>query len=224
MSDPTFAAMRQSIVDGAPEAAAALAREGIRAGIAPIEAIQQGYVPGMQAVGEEFALRRMFLPDMMASAEAMRAAMEVLEPALLRLGTERPVAGVVLLGTVKGDIHEIGKTLVGTLLSAHGFRVHDLGVDVPAERFVAKVSELKPDIVGLSALLTTTMKQQRTVIEALEREGLRRKLRVLVGGAPATRRWAEEIGADGYGKDAVSAVTLAQSLVGSRPLVALQKT
>jgi len=224
MSEPTFAAMRQSIVDGAPEAAAALAREGLRAGIAPIEAIQQGYVPGMHAVGEEFAQRHMFLPDMMASAEAMRAAMEVLEPALLRAGMERPLAGVVLLGTVKGDIHEIGKTLVGTLLTAHGFRVHDLGVDVSAERFVAKVSELNPDIVGLSALLTTTMKQQRTVIEALERQGLRRRLRVLVGGAPATRQWAEEIGADGYGKDAVSAVTLAQSLVAGRPRVGLQPT
>ena len=177
----------------------------------------------MHAVGEEFALRRMFLPDLMASAEAMRAAMEVLEPALLRLGGERPVSGVVLLGTVQGDIHEIGKTLVGTLLTAHGFRVHDLGVDVSAERFVAKVSELNPDIVGLSALLTTTMKQQRTVIEALEKEGLRSRLRVLVGGAPATRRWAEEIGADGYGKDAVSAVTLAQSLLSRRPLVGLQQ-
>jgi len=224
MRGPTLAAMRQSIVDGAPEAAAALAREGLLAGIAAIEAIQQGYVPGMHAVGEEFALRRLFLPDMMAAAEAMRAAMEVLEPALLRSGAERPVAGVVLLGTVQGDIHEIGKTLVGTLLTAHGFRVHDLGVDVPAELFVAKVSELNPDIVGLSALLTTTMKQQRTVIEALEREGLRTKLRVLVGGAPANRRWAEEIGADGWGKDAVSAVTLAQSLMGSRSPVPLPKT
>ncbi|HXY52543.1 MAG TPA: cobalamin-dependent protein [Terriglobales bacterium] len=221
---PTLAAMRQSIVDGAPEAAAALAREGLRIGIAAIDAIQQGYVPGMHAVGEEFAQRRLFLPDMMAAAEAMRAAMEVLEPALLRMGAERPVAGVVLLGTVQGDIHEIGKTLVGTLLTAHGFRVHDLGVDVPVERFVAKVSELNPDIVGLSALLTTTMKQQRTVIEALAREGLRTKLRVLVGGAPATRRWAEEIGADGWGKDAVSAVTLAQSLMDSRPRVPFPKT
>jgi len=224
MRGPTLAAMRQSIVDGAPEAAAALAREGLLAGIAALEAFQQGYVPGMHAVGEEFALRRLFLPDMMAAAEAMRAAMEVLEPALLRSGAERPVAGVVLLGTVQGDIHEIGKTLVGTLLTAHGFRVHDLGVDVPAELFVAKVSELNPDIVGLSALLTTTMKQQRTVIEALEREGLRTKLRVLVGGAPANRRWAEEIGADGWGKDAVSAVTLAQSLMGSRSPVPLPKT
>ena len=215
-----FAAMRQSIVDGTAETAAALAQEALRAGIAPLDAIQRGYVPGMHAVGEEFAHRRMFLPDMMASAEAMRAAMSVLDPELLKLGAERPVAGVVVLGTVKGDIHEIGKTLVGTLLAAYGFRVHDLGVDVSAEKFLAKTHELRPDIIGLSALLTTTLKYQRNVIEALENEGLRAKLRVLVGGAPATRQWAEEIGADGYGKDAVSAVALAQSLVAQRLAVA----
>jgi len=155
----------------------------------------------------------MFLPDMMASAEAMRAAMSVLDPELRKLGTERPVAGVVVLGTTKGDIHEIGKILVGTMLTAHGFRVHDLGVDVAGEGFAAKALELKADIVGVSALLTTTMRNQRGVVEAIEKEGLRAQVKIMVGGAPVTRRWANEIGADGYAKDAISAVLLAQELI-----------
>lgn len=213
MTDEAFSAMRRSIVDGAPDTAATLAHEALRAGIPPLDAINLGFVQGMHGVGEQFALRKMFLPDMMASAEAMRAAMGVLEPELKRQGNERPTEGVVILGTVKGDIHEIGKALVGTLLTAHGFRVHDLGVDVSAENFATQVRQRKADIVGLSALLTTTMKQQRTVIETLEREGIRPQVKVMVGGAPVTRSWAEEIGADGFGKDAISALALARSLM-----------
>jgi len=205
--------MRQSIIDGSPDAAADLARQHIASGQSPLEAINQGYVPGMHFVGDEFARRRMFLPDMMASAEAMRAAMSVLDPELRNLGEARPCSGVVVLGTVKGDIHEIGKCLVATLLVAHGFEVHDLGPDVSAEKFIAAIRERNAGLIGMSALLTTTMKQQRTVIEVLEREGLRSRVKVMVGGAPVTRQWAEEIGADGYGKDAVSAVALARSLV-----------
>lgn len=213
MSDATFAAMRQSIIDGAPEIAAELAQQSVVSGLLPLEAVNRGYVPGMHFVGEEYAQRRLFLPDMMASAEAMRAAMDVLDPELRKLGAERPRAGVVVLGTVKGDIHEIGKCLVGTLLTAHGFEVHDLGVDVSGEKFAAAIRERNADLIGMSALLTTTMKQQRTIVEVLEREGLRSRVKVMVGGAPVTRQWADEIGADGYGKDAASAVTLARSLM-----------
>ncbi len=213
MHADTLAAMRQSIVDGACETAAALAQKALEQGADPLEAIDHGFVPGMNHVGEQYSQRKIFLPDMLASAEAMKAAMAVLEPELKRQGSQRPTLGTVLLGTTKGDIHEIGKTLVGTLLAAHGFRVYDLGVDVPSEQFAAKARELGADIVGVSALLTTTMIGQKSVIEALEREGLRRRLKVIVGGAPVTRRWAEEIGADGYGKDAVSAVALAKSLL-----------
>jgi corrinoid protein of di/trimethylamine methyltransferase len=212
--------MRQSILDGAPEKAAELARQALADGIAPLQAINDGYVPGMQAVGEQFAKGQMFLPDMMASAEAMRAAMAVLDPELKKLGSERPVAGTVVLGTTKGDIHEIGKSLVGTLLSAHGFRVYDLGVDVPGDNFAAKALEVGADIVGVSALLTTTMRNQKTVIEALEKSGLRAKVKVMVGGAPVTRRWAEEIGADGYAKDAMSAVELARDLMDQKARLA----
>ena len=220
MSRESLSAMRQSILDGAPEKAAELARQALADGIAPLQAINDGYVPGMQAVGEQFAKGQMFLPDMMASAEAMRAAMAVLDPELKKLGSERPVAGTVVLGTTKGDIHEIGKSLVGTLLSAHGFRVYDLGVDVPGDNFAAKALEVGADIVGVSALLTTTMRNQKTVIEALEKSGLRAKVKVMVGGAPVTRRWAEEIGADGYAKDAMSAVELARDLMDQKARLA----
>lgn len=213
MPDDSFSLMRQSIIAGAPDTAAYLAQRAIDAGTAPLDAIHLGYVPGMHDVGEQFARGQMFLPDMMASAEAMRAAMAVLDPELKKQGAQRPMAGVVILGTTKGDIHEIGKTLVGTLLTAHGFQVHDLGVDVSGDKFASKAMEFNADIVGVSALLTTTMRNQKTVIEALEKSGLRAQLKVMVGGAPVTRRWADEIGADGYAKDAMSAVALARELM-----------
>jgi 5-methyltetrahydrofolate--homocysteine methyltransferase len=208
-----FQSMRQSIIDGAPDTARSLAETALQMGIAPLAAIHEGYVPGMNHVGEQFAQRRMFLPDMVASAEAMKAAMGVLDPELKRLGTDRPSAGTIVLGTAKGDIHEIGKTLVGTLLGASGFTVHDLGVDVSAEKFAAAAQELRADLVGVSALLTTTMKRQKGVVELFDREGLRPQVKVIIGGAPVTRQWSEEIRADGFAKDAVSAVSLVQRLL-----------
>jgi len=220
MSPDLFSAMRQSIMDGMVDTASALAQQALTSGIPPLDAINNGYVPGMHSVGDQFGQGKMFLPDMMASAEAMRAAMAVLDPALKKLGTERTMEGVVVLGTTKGDIHEIGKILVGKLLTAHGFRVHDLGVDVASEKFAAKALELNADIVGVSALLTTTMRGQKSVIEALEKAGLRRRIKVMVGGAPVTRRWAEEIGADGYAKDAMSAVALTRVLMAPRAFAA----
>lgn len=220
MPDDLFSAMRQSIMDGMVETASTLAQQALASGVPPLEAINNGYVPGMHMVGDQFGQGKMFLPDMMASAEAMRAAMAVLDPALKKLGTERTMEGIVVLGTTKGDIHEIGKILVGTLLTAHGFRVHDLGVDVSSEKFAAKALEVNADIVGVSALLTTTMRGQKSVIEALEKAGLRPRIKVMVGGAPVTRRWAEEIGADGYAKDAMSAVALTRQLMTPRALVA----
>jgi 5-methyltetrahydrofolate--homocysteine methyltransferase len=218
-----FAAMRQSIVDGAPENALALARQALAQGLAPLELIDMGFVPGMTEVGEQFAKHQMFLPDMLAAAEAMKAAMSVLEPALKHQGYERPSAGTVVLGTTKGDIHEIGKTLVGTLLTANGFKVHDLGVDVGSDQFAVSARELNADVVGVSALLTTTMRGQRSVVQALEQAGLRSSVKIIVGGAPVTRRWAEEIGADGYAKDAISAVALVRNLI-ARKLTAAEVT
>lgn len=213
MPDPLFQTMRQSIVDGDPEAAAALARHSLQAGVDPLPAVQQGFIPGLDFVGAQFACGEMFLPDLVLAGEAMKAALAVLEPEMRSRGTRRKTLGRVVLGTVQGDIHEIGKTLVATMLTANGFEVYDLGADVPAERFVDKAREVGADIVGLSALLTTTMAHQTDVIRTLERAGLRPRVKVLVGGAPVTIEWATEIGADGYGADAMSAVAEARRLV-----------
>lgn len=205
--------MQAAIVNGAPEQASDLARQALAEGIAPLQAINLGFVPGMTEVGDQYAQRKMYLPDMLAAAEAMKAAMSVLDPELKRQGGEQPCAGTVVLGTAKGDIHEIGKILVGTLLTAHGFKVYDLGVDVSSDKFAAKACELKADVVGVSALLTTTMRGQKSVIERFDRDGLRPAVRVIIGGAPVSRLWAEDIGADGFTKDAVAAVELVRSLV-----------
>jgi len=215
MSDSLLQAMRQTIVDGDPDAAAALARQVLKSGTDPLTAIQSGFIPGVDFVGEQFARGEMFLPDLVLAGEAMKAALAVLEPEMRLRGAERKTLGKVVLGTVQGDIHEIGKTLVATMLTAGGFEVYDLGADVPAERFVDKAKEVGADIVGLSALLTTTMTGQRDVIQALQRAGLRPQVKVLVGGAPVTPAWAEEIHADGYGADAIGAVAEARRIVGA---------
>jgi 5-methyltetrahydrofolate--homocysteine methyltransferase len=184
-------------------------------GVDPLAAIDEAYVPGIRYVGEQFRCGDLFLPDMMLAARAMEKAVAVLEPEMLARSAQRRVLGRVVLGTVKGDIHEIGKNLVAMMLTANGFEVHDLGVDVAPERFVEKVQEVGANMVGVSALLTTTMTGQRAVVDALAAAGLRPDVKVMVGGAPVTRAWATEIGADGYGEDAVGAVTLARELVGA---------
>ncbi len=213
MPNPIFAEMKQSIIDGDVDVAEELAHRALAEGIDPLEAVNQGYLPGMQQVGIEFGAKNLFLPDVVIAAEAMKKAAAILEPEMTRRGSQRTVAGRVVLGTVKGDIHEIGKSLVGTLLSANGFEIYDLGVDVPFAKFAEKAREVNADIVGVSALLTTTMAGQQNVIEALDDLGLRPKVKVMVGGAPVTREWADKIGADGYSGDALGAVELAKSLV-----------
>ena len=215
MTETEFQAMRQAVVDGDAAAAEAAARAAIAAGIPPLAAIDEGFMPGMKEVGAGFAAGDLFLPDMMLAARAMQRALAVLEPELKAAAVERTVAGRVVIGTVAGDIHEIGKNLVGMLLSTSGFEVHDLGVNVAPERFVEAAQEHRADIVGLSALLTTTMTRQRTVIAALQQAGLRPHVKVMVGGAPVTGSWATEIGADGYSEDAMGAVELARRLVGA---------
>ncbi|MFN2225556.1 MAG: cobalamin-dependent protein, partial [Anaerolineae bacterium] len=154
------------------------------------------------------------IPDLMMSGEAMKAAIATLEPALLERRQQRAVLGRVVIGTVQGDIHEIGKTLVATMLAANGFEVHDLGVDVPAGRFLDKVREVDADVLGLSALLTTTILNQEAVIQSLEEAGLRDQVKVVIGGVPASPEWAEEIGADGYAENATEAVQVIKHLVG----------
>ncbi len=209
-----FQNMYHSILEDEPEDAEALAREALAQGIDPLEAINRGFLPGVNEIGRQFGCGEAFLPDLVRAGQAMKAATRVLEPEMLRRGTTRQSAGVVVLGTVKGDIHEIGKNLVGTMFIANGFQVHDLGVDVPAAAFATKAEEVNATLVGISALLTTTMVQQRQVIESLTQNGLRPKVKVLVGGAPVTRGWAGEIGADGYAEDAIGAVNVAKTLLG----------
>jgi len=214
MSTELFDAMAQSIIEGEPETAEELAQQAIEQGIDPLEAINKGFVIGVNEVGDQFSRGDMFLPELVAAGEAMKSAIAVLEPEMAKQGTSRQILGKVVVGTVNGDIHDIGKTLVATMLSASGFEVYDLGVDVPIEKFVQKVREVNADLVGLSALITTTMGKQKDVIEALEDVGLRPQVKVMVGGAPVTQSWADEIGADGYSEDAVGAVALARQLLG----------
>jgi corrinoid protein of di/trimethylamine methyltransferase len=208
-------AMAKAIEDGDPSEAEVLARQALAEGLEPLEAINQGLVPGITVVGNRYSCGEAFLPDLVLGGEAMKAALKVLEPELEKRGGRREVLGKVVLGTVQGDIHEIGKTLVGTMLSANGFAVFDLGVDVPTSKFVEKVREVGANLVGLSALLTTTMSVQRYVIEALEESGIRKQVKVMVGGAPVTQSWADEIGADGYSEDAAGAIVVAKRLVGA---------
>lgn len=212
MSKELFDAMRQSVIDGDPDLAAELAQKAIDQGIDPVLALNDGFVPGVSYVGEQFGLGEMFLPELVVAGEAMKAAVATLEPEFSRRGTERQILGKVVIGTIEGDIHEIGKTLVATMLSASGFQVYDLGVDVPITAFVEKAREVNADIIGISALLTTTMVRQKDVIEALQDSNLATK--VMVGGAPVTQSWAKEIGAQGYSEDAVGAVAVAKNLMG----------
>jgi len=213
MTPDLFQAMAQSIIDGDTDAAVELAHQAIAQGIDPLVAITNGYVIGVNQVGEAFSTGDAFLPELVMAGEAMKAAVATLEPEMARLGTKREVLGKIVLATVEGDIHEIGKSLVGTMFSASGFQVYDLGVDVPAARILAKIRSENADLVGLSALLTTTMVKQKEVIEALIREGLRDKVKVMVGGAPVTREWVQRIVADGYSEDAIGAVGVAKQLL-----------
>jgi len=214
MTEELFQKMSQCILDGDSDVAVALAKQAIEAGIDPLDAIAKGFVVGVNQVGENFAAGQAFLPELVMAGEAMKAAVATLEPEMQKRGTTRQVYGKVVLATVEGDIHEIGKTLVGTMLSASGFQVFDLGVDVSSTKIIEKVKEVDADLVGLSALLTTTMVKQKEVIDELDKLGLRKKVKVMVGGAPVTRDWVQKIEADGYSEDAIGAVGLAKKLVG----------
>jgi len=205
--------LKRSVLDYNTDEAVSAAKDAVKLGVDLLKVIEEGLAKGIREVGEKFANGEIFLPELVMAAETMKRALEILEPELRKEKRERKALGKVLLGTVAGDIHSIGKTIVASMLTANGFEVYDIGEDVPAEKFVEKVKELKPDVVGLSALLTTTLPEQRTVIEALKKEGLRDKVKVIIGGAPASREWAEEIGADGYGADATEAVEVVKKLL-----------
>lgn len=202
--------IRNAILEQNREECLKSIQDALDAGIYPLEIIENGLRKGMQIVGKKYEEEDLYLVDLMMAASVMKAAIEILEPHLLG---EKTSAGKVIIGTVEGDVHDIGKTVVIALLTANGFEVIDLGTEVPASKFIEKINELKPDIIGMSALLTTTMQKMKEVIEALEQSNLRERVKVLVGGAPVTQEFALKIGADAYGKDADAAVKRAKELL-----------
>ena len=205
--------LREAVVNFDEETARRLSAESIMSGIDPVEALEEGLARALREVGDRFGRGDAFITELIAAAQTMEAGASVLNEEIARRGASRRAIGRFLIGTVEGDIHSIGKNIVVTMLRAEGFEVVDLGVDVPTEAFVEKVRELKPDILGLSALMTTTMAGQREVIEALREVGLRDGLKIMVGGAPVTADWVREIGADAYGLDAGLAVKTALQLL-----------
>jgi corrinoid protein of di/trimethylamine methyltransferase len=208
-----FDRLHDAILNGDAKTATALTEEALAAKIDPQELIQRYMVPAMDEVGRRFECEEYFVPELLLSARAMKSALALLRPLLVERGAKP--AGRVLIGTVKGDLHDIGKNLVASLLEGGGFEVIDLGADVSPEAFVNAVREKKPHLVGLSALLTVTMPSMGLTIEALEKAGLRDQVKVLIGGAPVTPEFAKEIRADGYAENASVAVSLARRLVAS---------
>jgi len=209
--------LRKAVIEGEVSAAVSAARLALDGGVQPPELIGQGISPAMAEVGRLFEEGEYFVPELLMAARATKEIFAILRPLLARAGA-KPMAHVVL-GTVQGDLHDIGKNLVGAMLEGGGFEVTDLGVDVPPERFIAAVKKKPAQIVGLSALLTTTMPAMKTTIEAFRAAGIREQIKIMVGGAPITRTYAESIGADGYGETAAASVDLARRLVGTQELL-----
>ena len=189
-----------------------LVQEALDAKIPPAKILSDGLVAGMDIVGDKFRRDELFMPEVLISAKAMQSGMDILRPKLMEVGAK--LAGKIVLGTVKGDLHDIGKNLVAMLMEGAGFQVIDLGIDVPSEKFVETVKSQKPNILGLSALLTTTMPKMKEVMESLVEAGVRKSVKVMVGGAPVTEKFAKDVGADAYAPDAASAVEKARELVG----------
>ncbi|MBW1816953.1 MAG: corrinoid protein [Deltaproteobacteria bacterium] len=203
--------IKAAVVDGKHKDIEALVKNAVDDGMDLNDLINNALIAAMDVIGEKFSKSEIFVPEMLVAAVTMKKGLEIIQPLLTEDQTQS--RGSILMGTVKGDLHDIGKNLVIMILRGSGFDVVDLGVDLSVESVVEKVEELKPDILGLSALLTTTMPEMKRVIEALEAQGLRSKVKVVVGGAPIDAKFAEEIGSDGYGKDAAEAVQLARKLV-----------
>ena len=203
--------VRDALVNGKADEVRDMVKKALDEGQEVEKILNEGLIAGMNVVGEKFKRNEFYVPEMLIAARAMKAGMEVLRPILVQKDV-KPL-GTVVLGTVRGDLHDIGKNLVGMMLEGAGFEIVDLGVDVSPEKFVQTVKEKKAQIVGLSALLTTTMPSMRDVIKALEEEGIRNKVKVMIGGAPVTQNYADEIGADGYAPDAASAADKAKELV-----------
>jgi 5-methyltetrahydrofolate--homocysteine methyltransferase len=208
---PDLSPLSKAVISGDRDKAVQLAMEAVSAGVNPEDIITKGLQLGMMTVGEKFSSGEYFLPDMLMAARAMKSALEVLKPLLAKSGL--PTLGRVVIGTVQGDMHDIGKNVVATFLGGSGFEVYDLGLNVSAQQFVDAVREKKADILGLSALLTTTMPTMGQTIKDLEKAGLRSKVKVIVGGAPVTAEFARLIGADAHARDGGEAIPVCKKLV-----------
>ena len=208
-----FAKLEQAIIDGDEEAASQVAQEVLDAGIDPLEAIHQGAVKGLNVLGERFQRLEAFLPELMLAGDAMKACMAIFEPHIKQEQMGEATLGKVVIGTVYGDSHDIGKSLVATMLAINGFEVYDLGCNVPVKQFIEKAEEVKAKIIGLSALMTTSSYYQQEVVKNLEDAGLREKYYVVVGGGPITPEWTTQIDADGTSRSAVDAIELFKRLV-----------
>ena len=203
----------QAVIEGQVNDIASLTQSALDEGLIAQEILDHGLMAGMDYVGKEFKAGAMFVPEVLRSAKTMQNAMDILKPLLVKAGSK--MAGKVLLGTVKGDLHDIGKNLVGMMFEGAGFEVLDIGKDLGPDAFVAAVKKYEPDIIGMSALLTTTMRVMEHVIHALKEAGLRDKVKVMVGGAPVTQAFADQIGADGYASNAAAAADLGKKFVGA---------
>jgi len=214
MTDFNFAKMAENVFLGNRTETVEMTETALRAGIKPTTIIENGLIPGMQRLGEEFSKGDVFLPEMLIGADAMKASLALIKPLLKKDETKRH--GTIVLGTVLGDVHDIGKNIVSWMLEGAGFNVVDLGVDVPPQQFIDIIKKENPQILGLSALLTTSTHQIGVLIEELKKQGLRDNLKVMIGGASVDATYAARVGADGYAIDAVSAVAKAKELVGTK--------
>ena len=211
MSQKTFKEAAKAIIDGDAQKAADWAQRGLDEGIEPLTLLEQGFVPGINEVGDLFSKGKLFIPGLIKSAAAMEKATEIINAAIPR--EEEIAQGRIVLGTVQGDVHDIGKTIVVTLFKANGFEVLDLGRDVSNDKIIEEAEKFGADIIGTSTLLTTTMVLQKELEEALKNAGLREKYKTIVGGAPVTQRWADRIGADAYAHDASDGVKKVKALI-----------
>jgi len=212
-NEAMYETLKQAIVDQDGDAVLEAVNEALAEGIDPRDVINKGLLPGLNVIGEQFESEDIFLPELMQAALAFQAAMTVLEPAIKAAGGADEKKGTIVIGTVKGDLHSIGKNILKLLFETSGFEVHDLGIDVDLFKFIDKANEVNADIIAISALLTTTLIGQRDVIDALKDQGTRDRYKVIVGGGATTEEWAETIGADGWSGSAYDAVVLATRLV-----------
>ena len=215
MESELFEAMKNAVLDGDEELAEELARSAIQKDLDAAKVMNEGFLKGIQEAGDLYQAGDFYLPELVSAADAMKKALEILTPVLKNSSADiLKSKGKVVLATVQGDVHDIGKMIVGAMLTAAGYEIYDLGADVPNETVIETVREVTPDVLGLSALLTTTMQEQKNIIGMLEQENLRDGIKVIIGGAPVSARWSEMICADGYSDNAMDAVKLTDRLLG----------